>query len=457
MSFVEDCAAGAVRRFVRLALGIYFRRIERFDTGQVPETGPVLFASNHPGSLTDAFLIGTVLKRRIGFVGTVQLFRWRPIAWLLKACGIIPVNRVKDDPRAMRTVLETFEACYRVLEAGGAVGIFPEGVTYNDTLMRPVKSGTARMALELEQRHEGKLGLRIVPVGISYSGKERYRSEVLIRFGEPILVSAWLGDGTANRKAAIHRLNDEIVGRIRGLILQLPELTLTRLVKAVACLYSEQLRAEEGRSWTQAEELARLQRIANLVEHFQRNDPDRVRAFLERLGRYRRHLNRLGLSDPTTQWKDIGGLEEAGLRPGSFVLALMGLPFAVYGWIHRLPPALVVEWAVRRFTVKGARKAQTPHVSLVAGVVGFGVAYVVYGVMGYWVLGWPLFLLYVLSLPLAGLFAHSYVHRVKRLPLWFKWLWLRYRSPWVSWRIQRERERLIQEIESARSDAVVAD
>ena len=50
------------------------------------------------------------------------------------------------------------------------MGIFPEGVTYNDALMRPMKSGTARMALELEQRHGGQLGLRVVPVGISYSG-----------------------------------------------------------------------------------------------------------------------------------------------------------------------------------------------------------------------------------------------------------------------------------------------
>ena len=108
---------------------------------------------------------------------------------------------MKDDPRAMRTVLETFEACYRELERGGAVGIFPEGVTYNDALMRPMKSGTARMALELEQRHGGQLGLCVVPVGISYSGKQRYRSEVLLQFGEPIRVSEWLSDSPENRKA----------------------------------------------------------------------------------------------------------------------------------------------------------------------------------------------------------------------------------------------------------------
>jgi 1-acyl-sn-glycerol-3-phosphate acyltransferase len=451
MRFVDNFASSAVRWLVRLGLGIYFRRIERFDAGQVPESGPVLFASNHPGSLTDSFLIGTALNRRVGFVGTVQLFRWRPVAWLMRACGIIPVNRVKDDPRAMRTVLETFEACYRVLEAGGAVGIFPEGVTYNDAMLRPVKSGTARMALDLEQRHEGKLGLRIVPVGITYSGKERYRSDVLIRFGEAIVVSEWLTASNENRKAAIHALSDEIVGRIRALILQLPELAQARLVRAVASLYLDRLRAEEGRTWTHSEQLDRVQRIAELVEHYQKNEPDRVLAFAARLRRYRKHLGRLGLSDPTTAWR--GELSEGNSGLGSAIVGFLGLPIALYGWLHRLPPALVVDWAVRKFTTRGARKAQTPHVSLLAGLVGFGVAYGVYGVLGHVVFGWPWCLLYVASLPLTGIFAHGHARRMKRMPLWFKGLLLRYRSPWVVWQIERERDRLIQEIESARQDA----
>ena len=42
------------------------------------------------------------------------------------------------------------------------------------------------MALELEHRHEGKLNLQIAPVGLTYSQKERYRSDVLAHFGAPL-------------------------------------------------------------------------------------------------------------------------------------------------------------------------------------------------------------------------------------------------------------------------------
>src|SRR5512136_254518 len=116
------------RGAMRLALGFYFAHIERFHPERVPAAGPVLFTSNHPNSVTDAFVIGTSVPRKVNFVGTVRLFRARLLRGPLRRCGVIPINRVKDDPRAMRTVMETFEACFRVLEGGEAIGIFPEGI-----------------------------------------------------------------------------------------------------------------------------------------------------------------------------------------------------------------------------------------------------------------------------------------------------------------------------------------
>src|ERR1041384_2755582 len=156
-----------MRGLVRLTLGFYFSRIERFNAERVPLVGPMLFASNHPNSLTDAFVIASSVPRKVNFVATIQLFRFKPIQWLLFQCGVIPINRVKDDPRAMRTVRQTFEACFRVLERGEAIGIFPEGITHDDPQLKTVKTGAARMALELEQRHAGQLGLKIVPVGLT--------------------------------------------------------------------------------------------------------------------------------------------------------------------------------------------------------------------------------------------------------------------------------------------------
>jgi len=215
-----------MRRLIGLALGFYFR-IERFHSERVPSGGPVLFTSNHPNSLTDSFLIGCSVPRKVNFVATVQLFRFAPVKWMLDRCGVIPINRVHDDPKAMRSVTDTFEACYRVLERGEAIGIFPEGVTYDDSRLREVKTGTARMALEIEHRHGRKLGLQIVPVGLTYSAKELYRSGALVHFGEPLRAADFLDGYPERRKECIVRLTAEIERRIQSLILHIPVLEQT--------------------------------------------------------------------------------------------------------------------------------------------------------------------------------------------------------------------------------------
>src|SRR3954464_8004984 len=122
----------ALRWLIGLAMGFYFRRIERFHPERVPSAGPVLFVSNHPNSLTDSFVIGASVPRKVSFVATVQLFRFAPLKWILLRCGVIPINRAQDNPRTMKSVTDAFEACFRVLETGDAVAIFPEGITYDD-------------------------------------------------------------------------------------------------------------------------------------------------------------------------------------------------------------------------------------------------------------------------------------------------------------------------------------
>ena len=435
-----------MRRVIGLALGFYFRRIERFQIERVPASGPVLFVSNHPNSLTDSFVIGASVPRKVNFIGTVQLFSFKPVKWLLTQCGVIPINRVKDNPKAMRSVADTFEAVYQVLERGEAVGIFPEGVTYDDSALREVKSGAARMALELEHRHGGKLGLRVVPVGLTYSAKEIYRSDALVNFGEPMVVAEFIEGYAERRKECIVRMTEEIERRIQSLILHIPKLEQTRVVEGVKRLYFDRLllgnRIVIDAAAKQARELMLSQQIAEVVDRVYRTQPERAAAFAVKLDFYERWLARLKISSDTLelfpQTKKL-----AGLAAEWAFIAIVGAPIALYGWVHRLIPYALIKWSMRKFTMEGRRKAQASTTAIAAGVVGFGVCYAIYIAVFQWLFGWRASLWYALSLPVTGLLAHYYLREVRRLWAAVQTTVVLLRAPFAATRLLAMREELI--------------
>ena len=441
------------RWVLRAATGFYFARIERFHRERVPNTGPVLFTSNHPNSVTDAFVIGTSVPRKVNFVATVQLFRLAPLRWLLSRCGVIPINRLKDDPRAMRTVMETFEACFRVLERGEAVGIFPEGITHDDPQLKTVKTGAARMALELEHRHSGKLGLQIVPVGLTFSAKELYRSEVLVNFGQPIRAAEWLADYPEKKHEAIHRLTTETEQRIESLILHLRRLERARLVQAVKRLYLDHLhvanRVIHEPVSPRAGELMLTQAIARAVDYTFEHDPDRAAAFARKLDHFEHWLKRLNLSEEElAHFPDKARLAWNSLA-WSF-LGLLLLPIAAYGWIHRLLPVLLITWAIKRFAQIEMDRTHVSTTAILAGVVGFGLCYGAYVALFHAFFGLPATLWYALSLPVTGLVAHYYLRGLRRFAASVRGALVLLRAPTSARHLLTLRNELIAEIDAAR-------
>ena len=99
----------------------------------VPETGPVILASNHQGYL-DPVYCGVGLNRHLVYVARDTLFRYRLFAFLIHSLNAIPVSRDKADIAAMRAIIAR-------LQGGAAVCLYPEGTRTHDGRIIPVKAG----------------------------------------------------------------------------------------------------------------------------------------------------------------------------------------------------------------------------------------------------------------------------------------------------------------------------
>ena len=85
--------------------------------------------------------------------------------------------------------------------------------------VRPFKTGTARIAFGTERRNAWQLGVKIIPVGVSYNAANLFRSNVTIEYGAPIDPSVWAEADQQNHEKAVSDFTTEIEARVRALTL----------------------------------------------------------------------------------------------------------------------------------------------------------------------------------------------------------------------------------------------
>ena len=200
----------ALRAAATVALRWYYIDVVVQGAERIPARGPVVVASNHPNALVDALLVSTTLRRRVRLTAKATLFENPLLAALLRTVGVVPLRRAKDELAARRDTAasverntESFRQVTEALVQGSVVLVFPEGISHDGPALAPLKTGAARMALAAA--NAGAPGIRLLPLGLVFERKERLRSRVLVRVGEPIDVDAWrsrTGSDDANRLTA---------------------------------------------------------------------------------------------------------------------------------------------------------------------------------------------------------------------------------------------------------------
>jgi 1-acyl-sn-glycerol-3-phosphate acyltransferase len=188
---------------------VFFREVLVTGQSGIPPDLPLVFVANHNNSVVDSVLLLGLPGACPRILAKSTLFSHPVMGPLLVLAGALPVFRREDAGKEVSRNFETFAHCRRALAAGGQVALFPEGTSHNEKRRLPIKSGAARIVLETEVV-AGPLGVRIVPVGLNYQAKERFRSKVWVCVGPPLDPAVEVAHYCTEPRAAVRSLTGRI-------------------------------------------------------------------------------------------------------------------------------------------------------------------------------------------------------------------------------------------------------
>jgi 1-acyl-sn-glycerol-3-phosphate acyltransferase len=388
---------------------VYFRRVEVVGIENVPRTSPVIFVLNHPNALVDPAFLLSLAPRRVSFLAKSPLFRMPVLGYFVRAMDSLPVYRHQDQGEDVSKNREMFVAARRLLAGGGTIGICPEGVSHDEPRLRPIKTGAARIALGAVSTGE-VVDLRIVPAGLYYTSKTKFRSAVLLYFGKAILVEPVKLEADGNPpRAEVRELSNRIECALRAVMLDAEHEEALQTITRAERIFSSEPNTEGSESL--AEELQLQQRFVKAYQVLREQAPERLRRLEVRMSRFEEELSQAGvdpddLSPPTSTLAVFVHLITRGL----LFLVLVGP--AVLGALVHYPAYRLGGYLATRFSRTEDDVVST--VKIISAMLLFPLTWFTVALVGYGLNGWTLALLTLVATPLTGYVAIRFFEEFDR-------------------------------------------
>lgn len=193
-------------RFAKVVCNVVCKlwfKLEYYGMENLPKDRGYILVGNHQ-SYWDPVMMGLKLDTTLTFMANEKLFHKPVLAPVIRGLGAFPVNLKKPDMTAIRTAK-------KVVKDGKVLALFPEGTRSHDGKLLKFKGGVIYIA--------SVTGEDVVPVCITYQNGGKFRSRILIRYGEVIpnreILEGKKKDTESMRQAAsklqavVQRLQDE--------------------------------------------------------------------------------------------------------------------------------------------------------------------------------------------------------------------------------------------------------
>lgn len=394
---------------------LYYKKVVSKGKKNIPKGSPVIFAGSHQNALMDALAIIFASGMQMVFFARADIFRKKSTARWLYFLKILPVYRIRDGFRSVDRNQEVFDEAIHILQHKRSIGILPEGNHVGQKRLRPLRKGTARMALMAEEASGFRLGLQIVPAGIDYSNYFNAGSTLLVKFGPPIQVSDYEQWYHENPPQAIRKLTDDLYLALKAEMIHIDSEPCYDTIHTATEIYlPEELETERIRKTLYNRFLARKKIIGKLNAVPCEND-ESMKALKNLTAEYSECLRKNLLRDWLVRREKISLL--------SFILeaVFMAILFPLYLY------GMVMNYIPYHIPVRITRKIKDPHF---IGSVRFGAGFLLFLL---WYLLWFLIALFVpvdlawkvlflFGTPFAGVFSFYYYRNVLKMKGKYRWL-----------------------------------
>jgi 1-acyl-sn-glycerol-3-phosphate acyltransferase len=396
---------GAITAVLGAIIRIFFRRLEVSGREHVPATGPVIFVANHPNALFDPLVLLCKVGRPVSFLAKEPLFRTPVIGWFVRALDSIPVYRQMDQADTRRN-LATFSAARDLLARGGSIAVFPEGTSHSDPRLKPFRTGVARIALGAATGV-----ILVIPAGLFYTEKTRFRSSALLCFGPPIRVPGTAPDQDGDLPTGpVRDLTARLEEALGALTLQADQLEALRLVESAERIISS---ASVDGSAGLSERFQIRQRLLAGHARLRTEAPERLDAILSRIARHAAALDDAHVTPELLPATGYHAWAVLRVTIRSLIRLVILLPLAVAGMVLHAPAWTATDLIARRITRGSPDMVAT--VKALGGVLFYVVTWIVVGAAAGARWGVWFGLVALAAGPVAGFAALRFRERLDRL------------------------------------------
>jgi len=206
-------------QYILIGFRFYFRRWQIANYPKMSRLEPVIYVANHQNAFLDALAIIMSQKRHPLFLVRANIFATKIARFLLRSLNMFPIYRLIDGAALLSKNDQIIQNCIDMLIDGRQpLAIFVEGNHNMLRSLRGIKKGVGRIAFSALEQSDFKMNLKIIPIGINYSKHTKFRSDLLVNYGEPIMAKDYLNTYHENPNKAYTQLSKEISVRIKQLI-----------------------------------------------------------------------------------------------------------------------------------------------------------------------------------------------------------------------------------------------